>query len=402
MLLNRSAEEALREMIDSAKHDRAFQQVSAAFSETGAQSWLRGDEPALHFAIGAFAPGAGRIVEIGSFEGASACFLAAGIKRRGSGLLTSVDPHLGGPPWLGMVPEQQTLKTFRSTLAACGVADYVESRLGDSLAVSATWPAEPIDAVFIDADHSFVGALRDFECFAPKVRTGGLVMFDDADDPALPELLELIEVVKTFEGVAHVETVDGVAVFRRTAAPAAYLLDDLRRRVERRGVFRPWDMSVFHEWSLPPHFGKSKTWKSRGYDIAYQLCFLARCGPGTYGFTTSTPSADRAFLSAVAADRQDGDVVEMSPPASGFRAVFCAPEEAAACAPALVAGGVLIARHDGPTDYEASIAVREKLLAAGLEGCGWEENVHWAVWRPHHLSGEAIMDYGVSHLDPPA
>ena len=38
---------------------------------------------------------------------------------------------------------------------------------------------EPIDFLFIDGDHSYEGAIRDFELYSPMVRPGGLVMFHD-------------------------------------------------------------------------------------------------------------------------------------------------------------------------------------------------------------------------------
>ena len=38
---------------------------------------------------------------------------------------------------------------------------------------------EPIDFLFIDGDHSYEGAGRDFELYASMVRPGGLVMFHD-------------------------------------------------------------------------------------------------------------------------------------------------------------------------------------------------------------------------------
>lgn len=136
----------------------------------GAESWLTEPERALLFAIGAYAPGEGRIVEIGSWKGASACLLAGGLARRGQGRLTGVDPHAGGPPWLGLAPFRGTLESFRTTTTGAGVALLLDMRVGDSLAVAGSWPAQPLDAVFIDGDHSLIGALHDFECWAPKLR----------------------------------------------------------------------------------------------------------------------------------------------------------------------------------------------------------------------------------------
>ncbi len=81
-------------------------------------------------AIGASAPGEGRIVEIGSWKGASACLLAGGLARRGQGRLTGVDPHAGGPPWLGLAPFRGTLESSLTTTTGAGVALLLDMRVG--------------------------------------------------------------------------------------------------------------------------------------------------------------------------------------------------------------------------------------------------------------------------------
>lgn len=383
----------LQVLMDRAKSDPAFAEVQSRFATAEIENWLKEEEKALHFGIGAFASGSGSVVEIGSYQGGSACFLAAGIARRGEGRLTCVDPHLGGPPWLGLAPHQRTLDKFRRGLRHCGVAEWVEPRVGDSAAVASVWPAEPIDAVFIDGDHSFRGAMKDFEAWAPKVRSGGLVLFDDADDAALPELLDLIEFVKRLKAVSHLGTVEGVAVFQVGDGHSWDLLDELGEAQASRNLRTAWDMRFLHDVALPANYARSRTWTDHGIDIAYQLCFLARCGPGGYGYTADSPPADRVFLEALSQDRRDGDVVPAEGPVRGLRTLLCRPEEADEHAPRLLPGGVLIARHGAATDHETSISVRTMLIEAGLDGCGWHENVHWGVWQPHDLSTEAILRY---------
>ena len=112
-------------------------------------------------------PGHGRIVEIGTYHGGSACFLGAGLKRRGEGRLACIDPtsarSVAGddavPPDARVLPEEHRVLRGRRP---------DRRHIGASLAVAATWPAEPIDAVFIDGDHTFQGALNDFECWGPS------------------------------------------------------------------------------------------------------------------------------------------------------------------------------------------------------------------------------------------
>ena len=62
-----------------------------------------------------------------------------------------------------------------------------DSHLDRSLdAVRAELAGEPLDFLFIDGDHTYDGVRRDFEMYAPLVRSGGLVVFHDIashDDP---------------------------------------------------------------------------------------------------------------------------------------------------------------------------------------------------------------------------
>ncbi|HET6574592.1 MAG TPA: class I SAM-dependent methyltransferase [Fimbriiglobus sp.] len=388
------------EAMARAQGDPGFAALCERFDRAGVTNWLREDEKALHYGVGMCVPGDGTLVEVGSFEGGAAVFLAGGLARRGGGELVCVDPHLGGPPWLGMAPHQRTLAKFRRNVGFCGVADRVRPWVGDSASVAAVWPAEPIDAVFIDGDHSFRGALGDFECWVPKVRAGGLVMIDDADDPGLPELLDLIELVKTLGGVRYLGQVGGVALFRRESLSAAAMLCELHAAMLARGVHRPWNLAPLHALALPKSFGRSFTDPEPGMGDAYQLAYLARCGPGAYGCTTNAAESLKAVLRAVGTDRADGPVVELPDAARPCRAIACTPDEAGIVAKDLMPGGVLLTRNPGADTHESQFALRRVLLAAGLEGCGWGGMVHWGVWRPAHLSADAIIEYAVRGFAP--
>ncbi|HTM47032.1 MAG TPA: class I SAM-dependent methyltransferase [Bryobacteraceae bacterium] len=390
----------LTQLTGRAREDEAFARVHARFEKAGIQHWLQEEEKLLLFALAAYAPGEGIIVEIGSFEGGSAAFFAAGLARRGTGHLYCVDPHLGGPPWLGMAPAQRTLSAFRETLRACGVEDRVSAKIGESTAVAAVWPAEPIDALLIDGDHSFRGALRDFECWVPKLKPGGLVIIDDADDAVLAELAEFVEFVKGLETIRHIETIRGMAVFTKTADHSWETLEEIGRACRESGLARPWDFEPVHEQALPENYRRSGPLKGgNGLETAYQLCFLARCGAGFYGYSPSTRSEDREFLHSLSADRRDGDVLALTRGAARgrrFRAVLCCPYEASELAPLLMPGGVLIAREENLD----SASTRLILLRAGLEGCGYGDQIHWGVWKPGDLSPEAVVEYAARACRP--
>lgn len=385
-------DERLIKWMSRAKKDRHFVAIHERFDSAGIQNWLLEDEKLLLFSIGAFAPGQGVIVEVGSYQGGSASFLAAGIRARGKGRLYCIDPHLGGPPWLGMAPHQSTLNIFREKMKYCGVDRWVSAKIGESSAIAATWPAEPIDAVFIDGDHSFSGALKDFESWVPKLRPGGHVLIDDADDPVLVELLDFIELVKQLKSVEYMGSVRGIAVFQRRPGDSWHALEELSQACAKRGIKRPWNYEFLHGKALPPIFKQSKSWSDdHGLDIAYQLCFLARCGPGPYGYSSSSEQQDREILYSLSRDKSDGAVIQvaLNGTVPKLRALVCSLEEAAELAPLLMPGGVLITRER----QLDSISARAILLKAGLEGCGFDSGVHWGVWQPSHLSADAIVHY---------
>ena len=109
---------------------------------------------------------------------------------------------------------KRTLQAFEHCIAHCGLTEWVQVHLGDSASVAAVWPAEPIDAVLIDGDHSYLGALADFKCWASKVRPGGLILFDDVGGTKT-ELNELIEHLQALKSVTSLGAVGEIAAFRR-------------------------------------------------------------------------------------------------------------------------------------------------------------------------------------------
>ena len=380
------------EFVARSEADPAFHVLKARFREAGVLTWITDREMALHFGIAASAGGHGTVVELGTFEGGAAVFLAGGIGRRGAGRVSCIDPHFGGPPWLGTGPAQRTHERFLRNTRFCDVSGWIDPWVGDSAAVAAVWPADPVDVVFIDGDHSYLGALRDFECWAPKVRPGGWVLIDDVDDIGLPELLELVAEIKTFSGVTFAGQIDGVAAFRRTLGPPAALLDEVRAMCEKRGLVRPWSMAPLHRLATPPAYGRSWSAGEPGANDAYMLAFLVRCGPGAYGFTANAGADGAALVRAVATDRREPPAVELTPdrPAP-CRVVFCDVAEVATYAPYLVPGGLLLTLNTGPAVQEQVLGVRNRMLEAGLEGCGSGGRYHWGIWQPFDLSSEAVV-----------
>jgi len=142
----------------------------------------------------------GPVLEIGSYCGKSAVYLAAGVRAaRAHGIrqqVVTVDHHRGSEEhqlgWEyhdpGLVDQAtgriDTLPRLRATLAAAGVEDDVVAVVGRSADVARLWRA-PLGMLFIDGGHTEAAARWDYEGWAPWVAlSGALAIHDVYPDPA--------------------------------------------------------------------------------------------------------------------------------------------------------------------------------------------------------------------------
>jgi caffeoyl-CoA O-methyltransferase len=108
--------------------------------------------------------GVRRAVEIGTFTGLSALFLARGLADGGS--LLCLDAS------------EEWTATARRYWERAGVADRIELRLGDAHASLRALPADPVfDLAFVDADKT--GYADYVEQLHPRLADGGLVLLDN-------------------------------------------------------------------------------------------------------------------------------------------------------------------------------------------------------------------------------
>jgi MMP 1-O-methyltransferase len=142
----------------------------------------------------------GPVLEVGSYCGKSAIYLAAGVRgARARGVrqqVVTVDHHRGSeehqPGWEyhdpGLVDPGtgriDTLPRLRATLAAAGVEDDVIAIVGRSADVARLWRT-PLGVLFIDGGHSDAAAQSDYAGWAPWVAPGGVLAIHDVfPDPA--------------------------------------------------------------------------------------------------------------------------------------------------------------------------------------------------------------------------
>ncbi len=136
----------------------------------------------------------GPVLEVGSYCGKSAIYLAAGVRgARARGVrqqVVTVDHHRGSeehqPGWEYHDPDLvdavtgrlDTLPRLRATLAAAGVEDDVVAIVGRSADVARLWRT-PLGMLFIDGGHTEAAAVWDYEGWAPWVAIGGALAIHD-------------------------------------------------------------------------------------------------------------------------------------------------------------------------------------------------------------------------------
>ncbi len=149
-------------------------QLAASFA---VPSHLTGLERAELFLL-AQRPGLRTVVEIGSYLGASALALAAGLKAAGN---TAARVHCidtWGNEGMSEGPKDH-MAAFRANTAP--LAEWIVPVRGRSTEVAAELLPRigPIDLLFVDGDHSYDGVLADWQIFAPAMAPGGVLAFHD-------------------------------------------------------------------------------------------------------------------------------------------------------------------------------------------------------------------------------
>ena len=125
------------------------------------------------------------IVEIGSFLGRGAAYLAGARRLRNSGMVHTIDPFdNSGDPF--SVPHYNRLladagytpganrQCFDDNIARLGLQNWVTAYQGRQDAIAATW-TKPIDFLFLDGDQSPEGARSTYENWAPFLIKGGIL-----------------------------------------------------------------------------------------------------------------------------------------------------------------------------------------------------------------------------------
>lgn len=136
------------------------------------------------------------IVELGTYRGASACWLAAGAQSGYGAHVWTVDPHdLPGQRRPTGRNGGQTDYTnpairrhARQQIASVGLTDHITMVREFSTVAGEQWAGPTVGLLFIDGDHRQHAARRDFRAWERHLAPGALVVWDDHADthPGVP------------------------------------------------------------------------------------------------------------------------------------------------------------------------------------------------------------------------
>jgi predicted O-methyltransferase YrrM len=169
---------------------------------------LRFDEAAHLYAV-VRALGPSTIAELGRYRGGSTIVIASAMASGSE--LWSYDLHLHRPEG----PRGEDLdRELTDALARLDLGAGVRLLVADTR--TADPPPRQCDLVFVDADHSYEGALADIERWAPLVRLGGHMLFHDAVDThgwglCYPGVTRAVEELERESGVRRIAEAGTIA-----------------------------------------------------------------------------------------------------------------------------------------------------------------------------------------------
>jgi predicted O-methyltransferase YrrM len=135
------------------------------------------------------------IVEVGSYKGMSATYLASG------GTVHCVDLwDLGGQRHANRYANREVFKEFQRTTRHLAVVAHK----GSSVDVAARWEGPQIGLLFIDGEHTYQAVRSDIAAWTPHLADGAVVAFHDYY-AKFPGVIQAVDEWAAGRPVEHIE-----------------------------------------------------------------------------------------------------------------------------------------------------------------------------------------------------
>ena len=159
----------------------------------------------------ALVPANQAILEIGVFRARTTCWLAHGAKSGKGAHVWGVDPWdlptANQPKAKFRDPKQRRLA--QQHVHEAGVRSQVTLVQAFSVDFARGWTGPRIGLTYIDGDHSFEGAVDDFEAWRPHLAADAVIAFDDYGAPSLPGVKQAVDYLVAEGRITEPEVVGG-------------------------------------------------------------------------------------------------------------------------------------------------------------------------------------------------
>ena len=193
--------------------NRGPKDLEGSFSKV--EGMLTPDEGRYLYKLAQHNPGKGAIVEIGSWKGKSTIWLALGAKAVGGDKVVAIDPHTPLPEE-GYLEDTEAV--FRRNIAEAEIDGHVIPMVMTSEEAVKGWN-RPISLLWIDGDHRYEQARRDFLLWEPHVIEGGIVAMHDTIRKKGPRRVLWEEIFRSdrFQGISIVDNITAARKVKNTS-----------------------------------------------------------------------------------------------------------------------------------------------------------------------------------------
>jgi cephalosporin hydroxylase len=178
------------------------------------KGWLRPEDTLKLYELAYFS--AGPILEIGTYCGKSTVVIS-----------TALRDSANGQPFYSLDIDGGSLASAQATLAARGLAQYVQLVRGSVHALLRAFGGFTPSFVFIDGDHSLEGVRSDLKALSDRVSIDGVVLFHDYlddrnDNPDVPGYGVTTAISQSWvaQDCEYAGTFGCAALYRRISAPS--------------------------------------------------------------------------------------------------------------------------------------------------------------------------------------